>query len=97
MTGFGTGQFMSEEWTNSGLVAVLAVAGGLVFLMPNSQQIMGRFDPALNWREWRGVARPPIRWSWSPSPIGLIFAGLTLFLGVAFIERGQSVFLYFNF
>jgi D-alanyl-lipoteichoic acid acyltransferase DltB (MBOAT superfamily) len=97
MTGFGTGQFMPEEWTNSGLVAVLVVAGGLVFLMPNSQQIMGRFDPALNWREWRDIARPPIRWRWSPSPVGLVFAGLTLFLGVAFIERGQSVFLYFNF
>jgi alginate O-acetyltransferase complex protein AlgI len=97
MSGFGTGQLMLGEWSNSGLVAVLVVVGGLVFLMPNSQQIMGRFDPALNWREWRDVARPPIRWSWSPSPVGLVFAGLTLFLGVAFIERGQSVFLYFNF
>ncbi len=97
MSGFGTVQLQLEESFNSGLVAVLVVAGGLVFLMPNSQQIMGRFDPALNWREWRDVARPAIRWSWSPSPVGLAFAGLTLFLGVAFIERGQSVFLYFNF
>jgi alginate O-acetyltransferase complex protein AlgI len=97
MTGFGTGQLLLEEWFNSGLVAMLVVAGGLVFLMPNSQQIMGRFDPALNWREWRDVARPPIRWSWSPSPVGLVFAGLTLFLGVALSQRGPSVFLYFNF
>jgi alginate O-acetyltransferase complex protein AlgI len=97
MTGLGTGQLLLEEWFNSGLVAMLVVAGGLVFLMPNSQQIMGRFDPALNWREWRDVARPPIRWSWSPSPVGLVFAGLTLFLGVALSQRGPSVFLYFNF
>ena len=97
MTGFGIGQLPSEAQFNSGLVVMLAVAGSLVFLMPNSQQIMGRFDPAVNWREWRDVARPPIRWTWAPSPLGLVFAGITLFLGVAFIERGQSVFIYFNF
>ena len=96
MTGFESGQ-LSQERFDAGLFAMLLIAGGLVFLMPNSQQIMGRFDPALNWREWRDVAQPPLRWSWSPSPIGLAFAGVTLFLGVAFIERGQSTFLYFNF
>jgi hypothetical protein len=97
MTGLGTRRFLLEAWLNSGLVVMLVIAGGLVFLMPNSQQIMGRFDPALNWREWRDVGRPRFRWSWSPSPLGLVFAGVTLFLGVAFIERGQTVFLYFNF
>jgi alginate O-acetyltransferase complex protein AlgI len=97
MTGLGTWLLPMAESFNHGLVAVLVVATGLVFLMPNSQQIMGRFDPALNWREWRDVAPPPIRWGWMPSPLGLVFAGLTLFLGVAFIERGQTVFLYFNF
>jgi alginate O-acetyltransferase complex protein AlgI len=97
MSGFGSWRLLSQERFNSGLLAVLAIACGLVFLMPNSQQIMGRFDPALNWREWRDVARPPIYWSWSPTPIGVIFAGVTLFLGVAFIERGETVFLYFNF
>ena len=25
------------------------------------------------------------------------FAGVTLFLGVMFIQRGQAIFLYFNF
>ena len=97
MTGLGTWQLQLAEWINNGFVVVLVAVGGLVFLMPNSQQIMGRFDPAWNWSEWRDVACPPIRWSWSPSPLGLIFAGVTLFLGVAFIERGQTVFLYFNF
>lgn len=97
MTGLGTRRFLLEAWLNSGLAVMLVIAASLVFLMPNSQQIMGRFDPALNWREWRDVGKPPIRWSWSPSPLGLVFAGVTLFLGVAFIERGQTVFLYFNF
>ena len=97
MTGFASGQTLAEEAFARGLALVLAVAGGLVFLMPNSQQIMGRFDPALNWREWRDVALPSVPWNWSPSPLGLVFAGVTLFLGVAFIERGQTVFLYFNF
>ena len=58
MTGFASGQTLAEEAFARGLAVVLAVAGALVFLMPNSQQIMGRFDPALNWREWRDVALP---------------------------------------
>ena len=27
----------------------------------------------------------------------ILFAGIALFLGVIFIQRGQAVFLYFNF
>ena len=79
------------------LGATLLVSALLVFLTPNSQQIMGRFDPAHNWREWRNVARPPLNWTWKPNAAGLIFAGVALFMGVIFIERGRAVFLYFNF
>jgi alginate O-acetyltransferase complex protein AlgI len=96
MTGFdglaGAGQ--GVDW---GLVATLMVSALLVFLAPNSQQILGRFDPAYNWREWRGVARAPLPWTWKPNAAGLAFAGAALFLGVIFIERGRAVFLYFNF
>ena len=79
------------------LLPALAVSAGIVFLAPNTQQIMRRFGPAQNWDEWKSVAPPILSWSWKPSAAGLLFAGLTLFLGVIFIERGQGVFLYFNF
>ena len=82
---------------DAGLAASLLVSVVLVFLMPNTQQIMGRFDPAYNWRDWRGVARSPIRWTWKPDAAGLAFAGVTLFAAIMFIQRGKAIFLYFNF
>jgi D-alanyl-lipoteichoic acid acyltransferase DltB (MBOAT superfamily) len=80
-----------------GLPLVLGAAIAVIFLAPNTQQIMGRWDPALNWREWRDVGRPAVSWSWRPSPAGLAFAGAVLFMGVMFIQRGRAVFIYFNF
>jgi alginate O-acetyltransferase complex protein AlgI len=96
MSGLGTGQ---PHQTPPDLGVLTAIVLGLVviFAMPNTQQIMGRFDPAQNWREWRDAARPPIRWTWRPSFPGLAFAAAVLFLGVMFIQRGQAVFLYFKF
>lgn len=80
-----------------GLTASVVVGLFIVFMAPNTQQIMGRFDPAWNWRDWRGVARAPLAWTWKPNTAGLMFAGTVLFLGVMFIQRGKAVFLYFNF
>jgi alginate O-acetyltransferase complex protein AlgI len=75
----------------------LALSVLLVFLAPNTQQIMGRFDPAYNWHEWRDVALPPLRWTWKPNVAGLTFAGGALISGILLIQRGASIFLYFNF
>ncbi len=66
-------------------------------MAPNTQQIMGRFDPAWNWRDWRDVGRAPLSWTWKPNAAGLLFAGGVLFIAIMFIQRGQAVFLYFNF
>ncbi|MBV8593766.1 MAG: hypothetical protein JOZ27_05655, partial [Caulobacteraceae bacterium] len=77
--------------------AMLVASAAVIFLAPNSQQIMGRFDPAYNWREWRAVASPPLRWTWKPDAAGLAFIGAALFMGVMFIQQGRAVFLYFNF
>lgn len=79
------------------LLAALAGAALIVALAPNTQQIMRRHDPALNWRDWANVAPARLDWTWTPSPVGIMLAGLTLFLGIAFIQRGSAVFLYFNF
>jgi alginate O-acetyltransferase complex protein AlgI len=82
---------------DSGLWASLAIAFLLVFLAPNTQQIMAPYDPAYNWKDWKTVGIAPIRWTWKPNAAGLIFAGVTLFLAIMFIQRGKAVFLYFNF
>jgi D-alanyl-lipoteichoic acid acyltransferase DltB (MBOAT superfamily) len=97
MTGLDHRGIIPAEGLSGGLFAIMAAAAAVVFLMPNSQQIMGRFDPAYNWREWRHVAPAPLPWTWKPNVTGVIFAGAILLLGVIFIERGQAVFLYFNF
>jgi alginate O-acetyltransferase complex protein AlgI len=97
MTGLGNTAPAAVSNIDIGLLAALALSTAIVFLAPNTQQIMRRFDPAYNWKDWKDVAKPPLDWTWKPSTAGLIFVGLTLFLGVIFIQRGQAVFLYFNF
>jgi alginate O-acetyltransferase complex protein AlgI len=77
--------------------ATIAVCTAIVAFFPNTQQIMSRFDPAYNWKEWSDVAKPPIRFTWRPNTLGLVAVGVVLFFGVMFIQRGQAVFLYFNF
>jgi hypothetical protein len=85
---------MNLSW---GLVFVLTACVAVTALFPNTQQIMRRFDPASDWAEWRNSSPSIIQWTWRPSTLGLAFASLTLFLGVMFVQRGQAVFLYFNF
>jgi len=85
------------ESLNWGLAASLVACALIVALFPNTQQIMSRFNPAYNWREWNGIAPPIFSWNWRPTTLGLMLSGAVLFFGVAFIERGQAVFLYFNF
>jgi D-alanyl-lipoteichoic acid acyltransferase DltB (MBOAT superfamily) len=80
-----------------GVCLVLAICAVLVFLFPNTQQIMGRFDPAYNWDEWKALGTPPIQWAWRPNVAGLLFAGFVLFAGVTFVQSGRSNFVYFNF
>jgi alginate O-acetyltransferase complex protein AlgI len=79
------------------LAVVLLLGVAIIAFMPNTQQIMRRFDPAYNAKEWVDVAPAMLSWTWTPNWAGLLFAGVTLFLGVMFIQRGQAVFLYFNF
>jgi D-alanyl-lipoteichoic acid acyltransferase DltB (MBOAT superfamily) len=79
------------------LLATIVIAALIVALAPNTQQIMRRYDPAHNWHDWAGVALARFDWTWTPSPLGILLAGLTLSIGIAFIQRGGAVFLYFNF
>jgi D-alanyl-lipoteichoic acid acyltransferase DltB (MBOAT superfamily) len=73
------------------------VCAALIGFFPNTQQIMGRYTPILNWHRWKHVAPPAVRLTWRPSLPWAIYTGVVLFLGVAFISRGQTEFIYFNF
>ncbi|MBC7519630.1 MAG: MBOAT family protein [Sandarakinorhabdus sp.] len=79
------------------LLATIVIAAGIVAIAPNTQQIMRRYDPAYNWREWADVAKSRLDWTWRPNAAGIVLAGLTLLIAVVFIQRGGAIFLYFNF
>ena len=79
------------------LALLLAAAIAVVALFPNTQQIMANYRPAVNFGQWQGVNHPPLMWRWRPDARGIAFAGVILFFAVMFIQRGQAVFLYFNF
>jgi alginate O-acetyltransferase complex protein AlgI len=77
--------------------AFIVFCAALIAFFPNTQQIMGRYSPILNWDKWRGVALAPMRMEWRLTVSWAVFMGVVLFLGVAFVSRGQSEFIYFNF
>ena len=79
------------------LVVLAAATILLIALLPNTQQIMAAYRPAVNYGEWADVNHPPLIWRWRPDARGIVFAGVLLFFAVMFIQRGQAVFLYFNF
>jgi alginate O-acetyltransferase complex protein AlgI len=80
-----------------GFLALVGVAVVIVAFMPNTQQIMRLYRPAVNWQAWRTVAWPRLSWTWRPTPMKLVYVAVALFLGIEFIQRGQTIFVYFNF
>jgi D-alanyl-lipoteichoic acid acyltransferase DltB (MBOAT superfamily) len=96
MTGL-RGTSTDSSMVDFNLAVTLLICVAMVAFFPNTQQIMSRFDPAYNWYEWQDVAPPLISWTWRPNTVGLMLAGAVLFFGVVFIQRGQAIFLYFNF
>ena len=69
----------------------------IVFIMPNTQQIMQVTLPALDWAQWAGVDHPPLRLTWRPTWLWAVLGGAVLCLGMVFILRGSTEFIYFNF
>ncbi|MBI1198456.1 MAG: MBOAT family protein [Phenylobacterium sp.] len=81
----------------TGAVAAAVVGYAIVSLLPNTQQFMTRVEPALEWPKWSKVDTPPVRIAWRPTPAWICAAAAFFFLGVAFIMRGTTEFIYFNF
>ena len=74
------------------LIAVFIIA-----CMPNTQQFLGRYTPVIHWKTWRKVAPPVISLTWRPTLGWALAMSLVTFLAIAFVTRGQSEFIYFNF
>ena len=85
----GGGTQFLETWVAVGIAALIA------FLAPNTQQIMGRFTPAL--AESEGSPAPlPRHLLWLPQRTTAIAAGLLLAAGLLALSR-PTEFLYFQF
>lgn len=97
MAGLGGLNALHFNGLDIGMLTIAAIGVTLIAFFPNTQQIMSNFRPAINYNEWRNANIPLIRWQWRPNMAGAMFASFVLFLGVLFIQRGQAVFLYFNF
>lgn len=82
----GGGALFVETW-------LWVTAGALIaFLPPNTQEIMGRFEPALG----EGAQLRPTRLAWQPRRRDAVLVGLLFALGVLSLGR-PTEFLYFQF
>ncbi len=79
---------------NAGCIAIGIL---IVFLLPNTQQIVGRYAPVLEWEKWRLIAPPLLNFEWRLNKKWAVATGVAVFLGVSFIMRGATEFIYFNF
>jgi D-alanyl-lipoteichoic acid acyltransferase DltB (MBOAT superfamily) len=98
--GLGLNHDWSQSFspTGNGMLLIFIVLGLLiVYLLPNTEQIMDKVHPALEWDKWRIVdpARLPFTFRFTPAAIAV--AGMALFFGFAFISRGTTNFIYFKF
>jgi alginate O-acetyltransferase complex protein AlgI len=80
-----------------GLLIVLIPALAIVYLLPNTEQIMTRFEPALEWSRWSAVSPPVIGVRWRPTIGWALLTGAVLLLGLAYIAGGTATFVYFGF
>ena len=90
--GVVTAVSLSDFVTRAGHVTWMVCLYGVVWFMPNTQQIMRRFSPALG----RVVPGPLARLAWQPSRGWAVAMGLAAAAGVLGIG-GTSEFLYFRF
>jgi alginate O-acetyltransferase complex protein AlgI len=95
---------LAHDWarffspTGNGMMLPMIVLGLLiVYFFPNTEQITDSMHPALEWEKWRIVDPARIRIQFKFTPTWIAATSLALFLGFAFISRGTTKFIYFNF
>jgi alginate O-acetyltransferase complex protein AlgI len=72
------------------------IAGlAIVWFAPNTQQIMERFDPAL---DYRPEPKQAMRWlRWEPTTRWALATTLVAYFGLLYMSSGFSEFIYFQF
>lgn len=79
----------------------IALSFLIILVMPNTQQIMRAYHPAINWSQWRNVAPSVFTWYWRPNATGIAVAGLLLalviFTALIGMSREPAQFIYFQF
>jgi alginate O-acetyltransferase complex protein AlgI len=95
---------LTQNWhgffapNGNGMMLLMVILGLLiVYLLPNTEQIMDKVHPALEWEKWRIVDPARLHFTFRFTTIGIALASLALFLGFAFISRGSANFIYFKF
>jgi D-alanyl-lipoteichoic acid acyltransferase DltB (MBOAT superfamily) len=95
---------ISSDWAtsfssggNAMMIPIIVIGLSIVYLFPNTEQIMDMVRPALEWDKWRQV--DPARFSFS-FKFNIVWMGavsVVLFFGFAFLSRGLTSFIYFKF
>ena len=95
---------LTHNWSDflapngNGVMLLMIILGLLiVYLLPNTEQIMDKVHPALEWEKWRVVDPAQLRFTFPFNSAGIALASFALFLGFAFISRGSTKFIYFKF
>ena len=87
--------------TKPQLLIFLVLGSLIIVLMPNTQQIMRAYRPALNWPQWRNVSLSVVAWHWRSNAFGIAVAGLLLAMVIAvnlmWMSRESAQFIYFQF
>lgn len=77
--------------------AFVLASAAVIALFPNTQTILRRYNPVLEWAKWRDVSPATLAFVWRPTLLCALYTGIVLFLGVTFVSRGATEFIYFNF
>jgi D-alanyl-lipoteichoic acid acyltransferase DltB (MBOAT superfamily) len=84
--------------SGNGMMLPMIVVGFLiVYLLPNTEQLLTRVRPALEWDKWKVVDPARIQFNFQFNIVWILVVSLVLFFGFALISRGTTTFIYFNF
>jgi hypothetical protein len=95
MQGFGAqfnGTLTLINLGSSRIIKLLIIGLFIVFTMPNVQQIMANYSPALNME----ALKKPTRFAWQPSLVDAVIIVLVGYFVLINLHK-QSTFLYFQF
>ncbi|MFZ4700661.1 MAG: hypothetical protein ACOYMG_11490, partial [Candidatus Methylumidiphilus sp.] len=85
---------VSDTGFNSDAIKMVSYLGFLIWFMPNTQQIMGKYFPALN--SYRGDKNSVTKILWEPNPVWSVCIATIALIGLVYITK-SSEFLYYQF